>query len=40
MTPFITNKVTPARGRYEGYRLGPKSPELYLDRWKAENGVD
>ncbi|KAI0839979.1 mitochondrial ribosomal protein L27-domain-containing protein [Hypoxylon sp. FL0890] len=40
LTPFVTRKVPPTRGRYEGYPLGPKSPELYLDRWKAENGLD
>ncbi|RYO75092.1 hypothetical protein DL770_005793 [Monosporascus sp. CRB-9-2] len=40
LTPFVTRKVAPQRGRYEGYPKGPKSPELYLDRWKAENGLD
>ncbi|KAI0408485.1 mitochondrial ribosomal protein L27-domain-containing protein [Xylaria palmicola] len=40
LTPFVTPKIEPTKGRYEGYRLGPKSPELYLDRWKAENGLD
>jgi len=40
LTPFVTNKIEPMKGRYEGYALGPKSPELYLDRWKAENGLD
>lgn len=40
LTPFVTNKMDHTRGRYEGYAQGPKSPELYLDRWKAENGVD
>ncbi|KAJ2996992.1 hypothetical protein NUW58_g786 [Xylaria curta] len=40
LTPFVTAKMEPTRGRYEGYALGPKSPELYLDRWKAENGLD
>ncbi|KAI1183205.1 mitochondrial ribosomal protein L27-domain-containing protein [Nemania serpens] len=40
LTPFVTSKVEPTKGRYEGYALGPKSPELYLDRWKAENGLD
>ncbi|OTA62271.1 50S ribosomal protein YmL27 [Hypoxylon sp. EC38] len=40
LTPFVTRKVRPTRGRYEGYPMGPKSPELYLDRWKAENGLD
>ncbi|KAI2609611.1 mitochondrial ribosomal protein L27-domain-containing protein [Hypoxylon fragiforme] len=40
LTPFVANRVPKARGRYEGYAKGPKSPELYLDRWKAENGLD
>ncbi|KAH9907358.1 50S ribosomal protein YmL27 [Xylariomycetidae sp. FL2044] len=40
LTPFVAQQVAPMRGRYEGYAKGPKSPELYLDRWKAENGLD
>ncbi|TRX92342.1 hypothetical protein FHL15_006728 [Xylaria flabelliformis] len=40
LTPFVTPKIETTRGRYEGYAKGPKSPELYLDRWKAENGLD
>ncbi|KAI1343029.1 mitochondrial ribosomal protein L27-domain-containing protein [Xylariaceae sp. FL0016] len=40
LTPFVTRKSEPLRGRYEGYAKGPKSPELYLERWKAENGSD
>ncbi|KAF3068488.1 54S ribosomal protein L27, mitochondrial [Daldinia childiae] len=40
LTPFITSRIRPTRGRYEGYSMGPKSPELYLERWKAENGLD
>ncbi|KAI1079954.1 50S ribosomal protein YmL27 [Whalleya microplaca] len=40
LTPFVTNKVAKTRGSYEGYPNGPRSPELYLDRWKAENGLD
>ncbi|KAI0483659.1 mitochondrial ribosomal protein L27-domain-containing protein [Xylaria cf. heliscus] len=40
LTPFVTTKIENIRGRYEGYPKGPKSPELYLDRWKAENGLD
>ncbi|KAI1175936.1 mitochondrial ribosomal protein L27-domain-containing protein [Nemania sp. FL0916] len=39
LTPFVTAKMDPVKGRYEGYPKGPKSPELYLDRWKAENGL-
>ncbi|TGJ88591.1 hypothetical protein E0Z10_g229 [Xylaria hypoxylon] len=40
LTPYVTGKMDPTKGRYEGYALGPKSPELYLDRWKSENGLD
>ncbi|KAI1380170.1 mitochondrial ribosomal protein L27-domain-containing protein [Hypoxylon crocopeplum] len=40
LTPFVTRKVHPTKGRYQGYAMGPKSPEFYLDRWKAENGLD
>ncbi|KAI0870000.1 putative ribosomal protein [Hypoxylon argillaceum] len=40
LTPFVSRKMPPTMGRYEGYRLGPKSAELYLDRWKSENGLD
>ncbi|KAI1758073.1 mitochondrial ribosomal protein L27-domain-containing protein [Xylaria castorea] len=40
LTPFVTNKIKVTKGRYEGYTKGPKSPELYLDRWKSENGLD
>ncbi|KAI1429767.1 putative ribosomal protein [Xylaria sp. FL1777] len=40
LTPFVTSSMVAKKGRYEGYALGPKSPELYLDRWKSENGLD
>ncbi len=40
LTPFVPESMERTRGRYEGYSLGPKSPELYLDRWKTENGLD
>ncbi|KAI2472913.1 mitochondrial ribosomal protein L27-domain-containing protein [Annulohypoxylon bovei var. microspora] len=40
LTPFVTKMVHRTKGRYEGYSKGPKSPELYLDRWKQENGLD
>ncbi|KAI8955426.1 mitochondrial ribosomal protein L27-domain-containing protein [Xylaria longipes] len=40
LKPFVTPKIETIHGRYEGYAKGPKSPELYLDRWKAENGLD
>ncbi|KXJ96745.1 mitochondrial ribosomal protein L27-domain-containing protein [Microdochium bolleyi] len=40
LTPFVTNKIESIHGRYEGYAKGPRSPELYLERWKTENGLD
>ncbi|KAI0891851.1 50S ribosomal protein YmL27 [Annulohypoxylon nitens] len=40
LKPFVTRQIQRTTGRYEGYRMGPKSPELYLDRWKRENGLD
>ncbi|KLU92145.1 hypothetical protein MAPG_11092 [Magnaporthiopsis poae ATCC 64411] len=44
LTPFVTKKMDPTSGfgQYQGQgdRAGPKSPQLYLNRWKAENGVD
>ncbi|EJT80201.1 hypothetical protein GGTG_00204 [Gaeumannomyces tritici R3-111a-1] len=41
LTPFVTKKMEPINGfgQYRD-RAGPKSPQLYLDRWKAENGLD
>ncbi|KAK7931460.1 hypothetical protein PG985_002172 [Apiospora marii] len=40
LSPFVTRKVEPARGEYTGYAKGPKSPEMYLERWKEQNGLD
>lgn len=44
LTPFVTKKMEPTSGfgQYlgQGDRAGPKSPQLYLNRWKAENGLD
>ncbi|KAI0887826.1 50S ribosomal protein YmL27 [Annulohypoxylon maeteangense] len=40
LTPYVTQLVREKKGRYEGYQMGPKSAELYLDRWKQENGLD
>ncbi|KAH7040293.1 putative ribosomal protein [Microdochium trichocladiopsis] len=40
LTPFVTAKIENLHGRYEGYTKGPASPELYLERWKSENGLD
>ncbi|KXX76844.1 hypothetical protein MMYC01_206403 [Madurella mycetomatis] len=40
LTPFVTNNMPRTHGQYQGDPLGPKSPSLYLARWKAENGLD
>lgn len=43
LTPFITKRVRPTFGVYpeaEAQAQGPRSPALYLARWKAENGLD
>ncbi|KAK4234882.1 mitochondrial ribosomal protein L27-domain-containing protein [Achaetomium macrosporum] len=39
LTPFVTRNMPRTFGKYET-ELGPKDPELYLARWKAENGLD
>ncbi|KAM7207464.1 Mitochondrial ribosomal protein L27 domain containing protein [Naviculisporaceae sp. PSN 640] len=39
LTPFVTKNVKATHGQYED-KMGPKSPRLYLERWKAENGLD
>ncbi|KAJ9151110.1 hypothetical protein NKR23_g3309 [Pleurostoma richardsiae] len=41
LTPFVTKNMAPTwgAGRYEA-KEGPRSPELYLRRWKQENGLD
>lgn len=44
LTPFVTGKKSPALGlgsfQGQGDAAGPRSPALYLSRWKAENGFD
>jgi large subunit ribosomal protein L41 len=40
LTPFVAERIDKPEGDYEGYEGGPKSPVLYLERWKAENGLD
>ncbi|KAF8467612.1 mitochondrial ribosomal protein L27-domain-containing protein [Kalaharituber pfeilii] len=37
LTPFVTKKLPYTRGRYAGEE-GPMSGELFLKRWKVENG--
>jgi len=40
LTPFVTNKVRPVWGGFEGDKLGPRNPKTYISRWKSENGLD
>ncbi|KAI7777709.1 hypothetical protein LA080_003130 [Diaporthe eres] len=43
LTPFVTENVRAKSGMetYREYGMeGPRSPKLYLDRWKSENGLD
>jgi large subunit ribosomal protein L41 len=40
LTPFVTKKMKPTRGRFEGDPKGALSPDRYLARWKMENGED
>jgi len=40
LTPFVSRKIENVHGQYQGYAKGPRSPELYLERWKSENGLD
>ncbi|KAI9790442.1 MAG: hypothetical protein M1816_005106 [Peltula sp. TS41687] len=40
LTPFVTRKMRPTRGRFEKDPKGGFSGERYLERWKIENGDD
>ncbi|KAF4635861.1 hypothetical protein G7Y89_g2231 [Cudoniella acicularis] len=40
LTPFVTKKIRPVKGRFEGDPKGAFSGERYLAQWKAENGQD
>ncbi|KAL9074225.1 MAG: hypothetical protein Q9161_002419 [Pseudevernia consocians] len=40
LTPFVTKKMEPTKGRFEGEPKGALSGEAYLKRWKEENGID
>ncbi|KAK4134905.1 hypothetical protein BT67DRAFT_285516 [Trichocladium antarcticum] len=40
LTPFVTRNMPRTFGQYNGDALGPKNPEMYLARWKSENGLD
>ena len=40
LTPFVTKRMKPTRGRFEGDHKGALSPERFLARWKMENGDD
>lgn len=39
LTPFVTTKIKPTRGRFEDPK-GAFSAEAYLAKWKLENGED
>ncbi|CAD6568340.1 MAG: hypothetical protein ASARMPREDX12_001373 [Alectoria sarmentosa] len=40
LTPFVTKRMKPTKGRFEGESKGGLSGEGYLKRWKEENGTD
>ncbi|KAL9137645.1 MAG: hypothetical protein Q9175_001134 [Cornicularia normoerica] len=40
LTPFVTQKLRPTKGRFEGESKGALSGHRYLARWKEENGTD
>lgn len=40
LTPFVTKKIKPAKGRFEGDPKGMLSGEAYLRNWKVNNGED
>ncbi|KAJ2901529.1 uncharacterized protein MKZ38_001714 [Zalerion maritima] len=42
LTPFVSQKIRPKWGDYSEAtdKMGPRSPALYLKRWKEENGYD
>ncbi|KAK1755735.1 mitochondrial ribosomal protein L27-domain-containing protein [Echria macrotheca] len=40
LTPFVSQTIRPQHGIYNGDPNGPRNPELYLSRWKSENGFD
>lgn len=39
MSPYVTNKMKPTRGRY-GAGENPISGANFLARWKHENGLN
>jgi hypothetical protein len=40
LKPFVTKKIQPTRGYFEGDPKGAFSGKLYLEKWKKENGED
>ncbi|MCJ1459422.1 hypothetical protein MMC28_009800 [Mycoblastus sanguinarius] len=40
LTPFVTKRMKPTRGSFEGHAKGALSGEIYVKRWKEENGKD
>ncbi|KDN63305.1 hypothetical protein CSUB01_01962 [Colletotrichum sublineola] len=39
LTPFVSDTIRPLKGTYPS-KEGPRDPQLYLDTWKQQNGVD
>ncbi|KAI9838367.1 MAG: hypothetical protein M1819_005635 [Sarea resinae] len=40
LSPFVTKRMEPLKGRFEGDKKGGLSGFRYLARWKEENGED
>ena len=40
LTPFVTKKMRSLRGDFGNDPQGGLSGDIYLNRWKQENGVD
>ncbi|KAI9880454.1 MAG: hypothetical protein M1830_003096 [Pleopsidium flavum] len=40
LTPFVTRNMEATRGRFEDDPKGALSGEIYLKKWKTENGED
>ncbi|KAK4454075.1 mitochondrial ribosomal protein L27-domain-containing protein [Podospora aff. communis PSN243] len=39
LTPFVANTIPRVYGQYET-KAGPRDPEVYLSKWKIQNGLD
>ncbi|KAI9806029.1 MAG: hypothetical protein M1833_004436 [Piccolia ochrophora] len=40
LSPFVTRRMKPTKGRFEGDPAGALSGRRYLESWKVENGQD